>query len=48
MPYTYVISDLNGEKITGRLCEKHLQMTNQKEIRIEKVINRNVDPLYVR
>ena len=36
VPWTYVVSDLNEEKITGSFHEKELQKTNQKEIRIEK------------
>ena len=39
VPWTYVVNDLNGEKITGRFYEKERQKTNQKEFRIEKVIN---------
>ena len=31
VPWTYVISDLNGEEITGSFYEKELQKTNQKE-----------------
>ena len=31
VPWTYVISDLNGEPITGIFYEKQLQQTNQKE-----------------
>ena len=38
VPRTYVISDLNGEKIAGSSYEKELQKTNKKEFRIEKVI----------
>ena len=34
--WTYVISDLNGEDITGSFSEKELQKTTQKEFRIEK------------
>ena len=36
VPWTYVISDLNGEEIVGSFYEKELQNTNQKELRIEK------------
>ena len=36
--WTYVINDLNGEEITG----------NQEEFRIEKVIRRKGDKLYVK
>ena len=38
VPWTYVISDLNGEEIIGSFYEKELQKNNQKEFRIEKVI----------
>ena len=31
-PWTYAISDLNGEEITGSFYEKELQRTNQKEL----------------
>ena len=43
MPWTYVINDLNGEEIVGTFYEKELQKTNQKELRIEKVIKRKGD-----
>ena len=48
IPWTYVINDLNGEKITGTFYEKELQRTNQEEFRIEKVIRRKGDKLYVK
>ena len=48
VPWTYTISDLNGEEITGSFYEKELQKTNQKKIRIEKVIKRQGDKLYVK
>ena len=34
VPWTYVISDLNGELITGSFYEKELQKTNQEKFRI--------------
>ena len=43
VPWTYVINDLNGEEIVGTFYEKELQKTNQKELRIEKVIKRKGD-----
>ena len=46
--WTYVFNDLNGEEITGTFYEKKLQKTNQKEFRIEKVIKRKDDKLYVK
>ena len=48
VPWTYVINDLNGEEIIGTFYEKELQKTNQKEFRIEKVIERNGDKLHVK
>ena len=48
MPWTYVISDLNGEEIVGSFYEKELQKTNKKEFRIEKMIKRKGNKLYVK
>ena len=47
VPWTYVISDLNDEPITGSFYEKELQKTSQEKFRIEKVIKRKGDKLYV-
>ena len=44
----YVVSDLNGKKIIGSFYEKELQKTSQKKIRIEKVLKRKDDKLYVK
>ena len=40
VPWTYVIDNLNGEKIIGTFSEKELQKTNQEKFRREKVIKR--------
>ena len=48
VPCTYVINDLNGEEITGKFSEKYLQKTDQEEFRIEKVIKRKGDKIYVK
>ena len=48
VPWTYVISDLNDEEIVGTFYEKELQKTNQEEFRIEKVIKRKGNKLYVK
>ena len=48
VPWTYVINDLNGEKITGSFYEKELQKSNQKEFRTEKVLKKKGDKLYVK
>ena len=48
VPWTYVISDLNGEEIVGSFYEKELQKTNQREFIIQKVIKRKENKLYVK
>ena len=48
LPWTYVISDLNGEEIVRSFYEKELQKTNLKEFRIEQVIKRKGNKLYVK
>ena len=48
VPSTYVINDLNGEEIVGIFYENELQKINKKELRIEKVIWRKGDKLYVK
>ena len=48
VPWTYVIDDLNGEEITGTFYEKELQKIDQKGFRIEKVIKKKSDKLYVK
>ena len=47
-PWTYVFSDLNDEKITGSFYEKELQKISQEKFRIEKVLERKDDKLYVK
>ena len=48
VPRTYVISDLKGKEIFGTFYAKILKKTNQKEFRVEKVIKRKGDKLYVK
>ena len=48
VPWTYGINDLNDEEIIGTFYEEELQKTNQEEFRIEKVIRRKGDKLYVK
>ena len=43
-----MISDLNIEEIVGGFYEKELQKTNQKEFRIEKIVKRIENKLYVK
>ena len=48
VPWTYLINDLKGEEIKGSFYEKELQNTDQKEFRIEKVIKKKGNKLYVK
>ena len=48
VPWTYVINDLDGEEIIGTFYEKELQKTNQEKFRIEKVIKKKGNKLYVK
>ena len=48
VPWSYIINDLNGDEIIGTFYEKKLQTTNQQEFRIEKVIKRKDNKLYVK
>ena len=48
VPWTYVISDLNGEEIIGTFYEKKLRKTNQEKFRIEKVLRRKGNKLFVK
>ena len=48
VPWAYVTSDLNREQVIGSFYEKELQKNNQKECRIEKVLQRKGDKTYVK
>ena len=48
VPWTYLFNDLIGEEIKGSFYEKELQKANQKEFRIEKVIKKKGNKLYVK
>ena len=48
VPWTYAISDLNREETFGTLYKKELEKTNQKEFRVEKIIKRKRDKLYLK
>ena len=51
VPWTYVISNLNGEVIPVTFYEKELQKKkkkNQKEFSVEKVTKRKGDKLYIK
>ena len=44
----YVMNDPDGEKIVQKFYENELQKTNQKELRIERIIKRKGNKLYVK
>ena len=46
--WTYVMDDLNGKEITGTFYEKVLQKIDQQEFRIEKLIKKKGDKLYLK
>ena len=48
VPWTYVINGLNVEENIGTFYEKKLQKTIQQEFRIEKIIMKKGDKLYVK
>ena len=48
VPWTYLISDMKGEKIVGTFYKKEMQKANRKEFRVEKVIKQKSDKLYVK
>ena len=48
VPWTYVLNDYKGEDIIGTFYENELQGTYQNEFRIEKVIKKKGDKLYVK
>ena len=48
LPWTYVINDINGEEIIGTFYGNELQKTDQKEFRIEKILKKKGDKLYVK
>ena len=43
-----IISDLNGEEIVETFYEKKLRETNQSKFRVEKVIKRKCDKIYLK
>ena len=49
VPWTYVIiNELNGEEIIGTFSKKELQKISKEEFRIEKVIKKKGNKLYVK
>ena len=48
VPWTYVVSDLNREEIVGIFYKKELQKKKPKEFRVEKVIKREGEKVYIK
>ena len=48
VPWTYVINNLNSKEIIGTFYEKELQSTNKTGFRIEKVVKKKGNELYVK
>ena len=48
VPWTYLINDLKGEETKISFYKKELQKTNQKELRIKKVIKKKGNKVYVK
>ena len=48
VPWASFINYVNGKETTGTFYEKELQKTYQQEFRIEKVIKRKGDKLYIK
>ena len=44
----YAINDLNGKEIIGTFYEKELQKIDQQEFRLEKIINKKGNRVYVK
>ena len=48
VPWIYIINCLNEEEAVGTFYEKEFEKSNQKEFRVEKVIKRKGNKLYVK
>ena len=48
MPWAYVISNLNSEKVVGTFYEKELQKSKSKKFRFKKVVKRKGHKQYVK
>ena len=46
--WTYVVSDLNDEIIVGKSSEKEVQKISQTEFKVEKIIKRKGDRLFIK
>ena len=48
VPWAYVFSDFKDEDIVETFYKKELRKANQKEFRVQEVIKRKTDKLYVK
>ena len=48
LPRIYIISDLNDAKIVGKFYEKAMQKTGYFQLKVEKLIKRKSDRMYVK
>ena len=48
VPWAYVNNGLNREEIIGIFYEKDLQKTNEEEFRIEKLIKKKRNKVYLK
>ena len=48
VPWSYVISDLKVGEVVGTYYENELQKTNQKQLRVKKLIKKKNDTLNVK
>ena len=46
--WIYVVNNLNGEELTRSFYKKELQKTSQEKFKMEKVLKRKGDKLYVK
>ena len=46
--WNYVINNVNGEGIVGTFSEKELEKVNQAEFKIDKVIKKKCNNLYIK
>ena len=46
--WKYDIIDVNSEEVNLTFSERHLQLPNQIELRVENIIKRKGDKLYVK
>ena len=47
VPWMFVVHDLNGEEIVGNFYKKELKKADQNKFKVEKIIERKSDKVYV-